>query len=139
LTVEYNSLAITTTSSNASRQYTLGNNTNVLLDSGNTFTKLETRLVEEIYTALGAALDNSTGLPLVDCTVRNWTGGLSFGFRNKTITVSFKDLIYTADGQCAVGITPIAAGSQQVLGIPFLRAAYGEFQVLQSAFTINMY
>lgn len=124
LTVNYNSLSITS-NSNATKQYTL-NNTNVQLDSGTTFLTLEETLVDQIYADLGVTLDSSTGYPLIDCSARSWSGGMSFGFGDKVVTATFRDLIFSADGLCALGLQSIASGGQQILGVPFFRAAYGK-------------
>jgi hypothetical protein len=125
LTVEYESFSITS-NSNTTKQYTF-NDTNVLLDSGTTFNILEESLVEEIYMDLGVTVDTkNTGYPLIDCAARSWSGGISFGFGDKVVTATYRDLIFTASGLCALGIQSIASGGQQVLGVPFLRSAYGK-------------
>ncbi|KAH8647127.1 aspartic peptidase domain-containing protein [Xylariales sp. PMI_506] len=128
LTINYDSVSLTS-NANSTKQYTL-NDTNVLLDSGTTFTTLEENLANQIYADLGISIDNTTGYPLIDCSARGWSGGLTLGFggsSQKTITVSFRDLIFTAEGLCALGIIPIVEGGQQVLGVSFLRAAYVTF------------
>jgi hypothetical protein len=96
----------------------------VQLDTGNTFTKLNSDLVDQLYADLNATI--SQGYPLVDCSRMNMTGGLVVGFGSVNITVPFSDLIFTAGGLCAVGVISIATGGQQVLGDSFLRAAYGK-------------
>jgi hypothetical protein len=107
------------------RQYSL-KDTNVHLDSGHTFSKLQTDLAGQIFQDLGAELDKDLGFYLVDCKVRDHEGGITFGFGGKIITVPFREFVYTAQGLCAVGLEPIKEGEQQVLGDSFLRAAYGE-------------
>ena len=108
------------------RQYSL-KDTNVHLDSGHTFSKLQKDLAEKIFQDLGAELDEDLGFYLVDCKVRDHEGGITFGFGgDKIITVPFREFVYTAQGLCAVGLEPIKEGEQQVLGDSFLRAAYGE-------------
>ncbi|KAM6517934.1 hypothetical protein FSOLCH5_006704 [Fusarium solani] len=108
------------------RQYSL-KDTNVHLDSGHTFSKLQTDLAEQIFQDLGAELDKDLGFYLVDCKVRDHEGGITFGFGGKIITVPFREFVYTAQGLCAVGLEPIKEGEQQVLGDSFLRAAYVVF------------
>ncbi|KAK6083127.1 secreted aspartic proteinase [Seiridium cupressi] len=125
LTLDYDSLSLSLPS-NGTKQYTI-NDTNVLLDSGTTFINLEASLAEQIYEELGATVDNSTGYPIVDCSVRNWTGGLTVTFGSKPITISYHNLIFAAEGLCAVGIQALPSGEQQILGVPFLRAAYAIF------------
>jgi hypothetical protein len=107
------------------KQYIL-NDPNVLLDSGTTFTRLEEKVVEQIHTDLGATVDNFTGYPMIDCSARSWSGGVAFGFSGKSVLVTYRDLIFTYQGLCALGIQAVGAGGQQVLGVPFLRAAYGK-------------
>lgn len=108
------------------RQYSL-KDTNVHLDSGHTFSKLQTDLAEQIFQDLGAKFDKDLGFYLVDCKVRDHEGGITFGFGgDKIITVPFREFVYTSQGLCAVGLEPIKAGEQQVLGDSFLRAAYGK-------------
>ncbi|KAL2694760.1 hypothetical protein Neosp_001347 [[Neocosmospora] mangrovei] len=108
------------------RQYSL-KDTNVHLDSGHTFSKLEADLAEQIFKDLGAELDKDLGFYLVDCKVRDHDGGVTFAFGDKTITIPFHEFVYTAQGLCAVGLEPIKEGEQQVLGDSFLRAAYVVF------------
>lgn len=108
------------------KQYTIGNDTNVLLDSGNTFNYLNADVTDQIYTDLGAELNAAIGYPLVDCAKQNMTGSINFGFGNGTIAVAFSDFIFAVEELRAVGLLPIADGSQQILGVPFLRSAYGK-------------
>ncbi|CAI6089444.1 unnamed protein product [Clonostachys chloroleuca] len=110
-----------------SRKYDISNQTNVLLDTGYTMSKLNQKLAEQIYTDIGAKLDESLGYYVVDCSVRDVDGGLDFKFGNKTITVPFYEFIFTAEGICAAGLEPVEDGQQQVLGLSFLRAAYVVF------------
>ncbi|KAK7216077.1 hypothetical protein V2G26_004080 [Clonostachys chloroleuca] len=87
-----------------SRKYDISNQTNVLLDTGYTMSKLNQKLAEQIYTDIGAKLDESLGYYVVDCS-----------------------FIFTAEGICAAGLEPVEDGQQQVLGLSFLRAAYVVF------------
>jgi len=126
LTVEFSSMGITHPNATASVPYNLGNDTNVLLDSGTTFIELDKGLASQIYADLNATFESSVGYYIVDCSARGMDGGLAVGFGNVSITIPFSDLIFTAEGLCAVGVQIVADGLQQVLGIPFFRAAYGE-------------
>ncbi|KAI0140327.1 aspartic peptidase domain-containing protein [Pestalotiopsis sp. NC0098] len=128
LTVDYNGVSLTLPGQSA-KSYTI-NDTNVQLDSGTTFIQLEESMANQIFQDLNAeetVIDESTTYSLVDCSMRDWTGGLTFTFKDKPITISFGDLIFTAEGQCAVGIQPWPVGQQQILGLPFFRAAYAVF------------
>lgn len=133
LTVDYNGASLTLPDQSA-KSYTI-NDTNVQLDSGTTSIQLEESVANQIFQDLNAeetVIDESTTYYLVDCSMRNWTGGLTFTFKDKPITTSFGDLIFTAEGQCAVGIQPWPVGQQQILGLPFFRAAYGRFLLVPS-------
>ncbi|CAK7203102.1 hypothetical protein SEUCBS139899_005831 [Sporothrix eucalyptigena] len=127
LTIEYSSLSVQTT--NSTKSYTAGpgeNNTNVQIDSGNTFSYFNADLVNQVVADLGANFSADLGYYLVDCAARNQSGGIVFGFNNDAIyiTVPFSDFIFTAEGLCAVGIAPVQPGGQEVLGLSFIRAAY---------------
>lgn len=111
---------------NGKRDYNLGSDTNVLIDSGNTFTYLDSALVDQIVADLGANYSANLGYYLVDCQARNKSGGMVFGFamNTTTIVVPFSDFIFEAEGLCAVGIAAVEEDGQQVLGLSFIRAAY---------------
>lgn len=105
LTVDYNGVSLTLPGHSA-KSYTI-NDTNVQLDSGTTFIQLEERIANQIIQDLNAeetVIDESTTYYLVDCSMRNWTGGLTFTFKDKPINISYENLIFTAEGMCAVGI-----------------------------------
>ncbi|KAJ3537249.1 hypothetical protein NM208_g6391 [Fusarium decemcellulare] len=112
------------------KQYSI-KDTNVLLDTGHTATRLNKDLAEQIHADLGAELNEELGVYLVDCKVRDHAGGITFGFGGsddeKIITVPFHELIYTSQGLCAVAVEPTKEGEQQILGDSFLRAAYVVF------------
>ncbi|KAF6522433.1 hypothetical protein HZS61_013961 [Fusarium oxysporum f. sp. conglutinans] len=102
--------------------------TNFHLDSGHTFSKLNKELAEQIFRDVGAELDRELGFYMVDCKLRDHAGGLVLNFgENTIITVPLRELIYTAQGLCAVGVEPVEEGKQQILGDSFLRAAYVVF------------
>ncbi|SCO81687.1 uncharacterized protein FRV6_05900 [Fusarium oxysporum] len=102
--------------------------TNFHLDSGYTFSKLNKELAEQIFRDVGAELDRELGFYMVDCKLRDHAGGLVLNFgENTIITVPLRELIYTAQGLCAVGVEPVEEGKQQILGDSFLRAAYVVF------------
>ncbi|KAF4331951.1 secreted aspartic ase [Fusarium beomiforme] len=104
--------------------------TNFHLDSGHTFSKLNKDLAELVFQDVGAELDERLGFYMVDCTLRDHAGGLSIGFgEDHVVTVPLRELIYTAEGLCAVGVEPVEDGEQQVLGDSFLRAAYVVFDL----------
>lgn len=113
-------------SSSGRKRYNMGNDTNVLLDTGHTFSNLHEAIVDQVWQELNATFESESGYPIVDCAKRDMDGGMIFTFRNKTITVPFQDVILTAEGLCAVGLLKTASTEQQVLGITFLRAAYGQ-------------
>ncbi|RSL51143.1 hypothetical protein CEP54_011580 [Fusarium duplospermum] len=112
---------------NGNRRQYLVKDTNVHLDSGHTFSRLQADLAEQLFKDLGAELDEDLGFYLIDCKIRDHEGGTTFGFGDKIITVPFREFVYTAQGLCAVGLDPIKEGEQQILGDSFLRAAYVVF------------
>jgi hypothetical protein len=130
-TIDYSSLAIHL-GNGTSKTITPSNDTNVVVDTGNTFTKLDSGMVQQVYEALGATYDAAQGFALVDCAARNMTGGVTFGFggaKGTSITVSFADFILSDGDVCLVGLTPLADGNQQILGDSFMRSAYGRWSL----------
>ncbi|KAH6888608.1 aspartic peptidase domain-containing protein [Thelonectria olida] len=127
LTIEYESLSISSKDI-GSKTFNVADK-NVLIDTGNTFSKLEASLVKELWNVTGAKLSESIGWPLVDCKIRKLPGGLTFGFTGTEVTVSFSDLIYEVDNTCVFGILPVEDGGQQILGATFLRSAYAVFDL----------
>jgi hypothetical protein len=125
LTVDLTSVGMTLPNTNITKTYSLGNDTNVVIDTGNTFSKLHPEVVSQVYSGLGATFNETLGYPLVDCNITEAKGGFLLNFGNKTITVPLSDFILAADELCAVGLLPIEQAGQQVLGDTFLRAAYG--------------
>ena len=124
LTIDYKSLSVA--SSNGSKSFDV-TSTNVLVDSGSTFTKLEASLTQQIWDVVDAKKNDKIGFPLVDCSVKNMTGGVTFGFEGVNITVPFSDMVYEVQGICAFGIVKTAGDDQQILGDTFLRSAYAVF------------
>lgn len=82
----------------------------VILDSGNTFSRLPTQLFESIGAAFpGAEYDPEEGVYAVNCSVVNEPGSIDFGFNDKVISVSFKDFIRKVAGveeYCLLGMLP---------------------------------
>ena len=125
-TIDYSSIGIRLGDS-AENPIIPSNDTNVVVDSGTTFTKLNPSVVQPIYEALGAKYNASQGYATVDCEKRSISGGIVFGFEKTKITVSFADFILQASaGLCVVGLMPLADGSQQILGDSFMRSAFGK-------------
>lgn len=103
-----------------------GDDTNVLLDSGTTLTRLHPAVAVPILNALGAQ-DDGEGYFYVPCTMRNMGGSVDFGFGSKTVRVPFKDFIMNVgdDHICYVGV--VMSSDQQILGDSVLRAGYFVF------------
>lgn len=121
LTINYKSLSIA--SGDRHKEFKV-ESSNVLVDSGNTFTKLQGDLVQELWDTVGAKLDESIGFPVVDCKVKKMPGGLTFGFDGVDVVVSFDDLVYQVDDTCLFGIVKTIGQDQQILGDTFMRSAY---------------
>ncbi|KAI1212442.1 acid protease [Annulohypoxylon truncatum] len=108
----------------------------VLLDSGSSLTYLPDDMVEDIYEAVDAQYDSSTGAAYVPCSLAQQTATMDFVFSAPTISVDMNELVLdlvTANGQrptfsngvtaCLFGISPAGTGTN-VLGDTFLRSAY---------------
>ncbi|OHF03468.1 eukaryotic aspartyl protease [Colletotrichum orchidophilum] len=108
--------------------------TNVMLDSGTTLTRLHPSLARPIFADLKAVTD-SDGYWYTDCSLRTpplANGGsdayMTFTFGQKTIRVPLSDFILDMgpkDGQCYVGL--VITTDQQILGDSMMQAGYFVF------------
>ncbi|KAH6607266.1 hypothetical protein Trco_003579, partial [Trichoderma cornu-damae] len=103
--------------------------TNVLLDSGTTLSRMHSAAALPILSALGAQSDGE-GYYYVPCSTRTSGGSVDFGFGNKTIRVPLTDFILSGDSTsafdlCYVGL--VLTTDQQILGDTVLRAGYFVF------------
>ncbi|KAL7790799.1 aspartic peptidase domain-containing protein [Trichoderma ceciliae] len=103
--------------------------TNVMLDSGTTLSRMHSAAAQPILEALGAQ-DDGEGYYYVPCSTRNAGGSVDFGFGSKTIRVPFTDFILSGDSSsvsdfCYVGL--VLTTDQQILGDTVLRAGYFVF------------
>ncbi|KAK0390791.1 hypothetical protein NLU13_0294 [Sarocladium strictum] len=100
--------------------------TNVLLDSGSTLTRLHFDVAYRMLAALNAE-DSGEGYFLVDCSAREATGSVNFEFGGKTVRVPFSDFIIDLGDPrfCYVGVA--ITTEQQILGDTVLRAGYFVF------------
>jgi hypothetical protein len=111
--------------------------TNVMLDSGTTLSRMHSAAALPILEALGAQ-DDGEGYYYVPCSIRNEGGSVDFGFGSKTVRVPFSDFILSPDGSsdsssdsssdnslCYVGL--VLTTDQQILGDTVLRAGYFVF------------
>ncbi|KAK1252504.1 hypothetical protein MKX08_003691 [Trichoderma sp. CBMAI-0020] len=110
--------------------------TNVMLDSGTSLTRMHSAAAIPILEALGAQSDGE-GYYYVPCSTRNAGGSVDFGFGSKTVRVAFSDFILSAgdssgdgsgdddDALCYVGL--VLTTDQQILGDTVLRAGYFVF------------
>lgn len=112
-----------------------GADTNVLLDSGTTLTRMHSAAALPILDALGAQ-DDGEGYYYVPCSTRDSGGSVDFGFGSKTVRVPLTDFILagesTSSGSgssasdfCYVGL--VLTTDQQILGDTVLRAGYFVF------------
>lgn len=135
LAVNLTSLGLTT---DQSQSFKLGAaDTNVMLDSGTTLTRMHSAAALPILDALGAQ-DDGEGYFYVPCSTRSAGGSVDFGFGSKTVRVDFNDFILSSgdssDGSsgsdddnslCYVGL--VLTTDQQILGDTVLRAGYFVF------------
>ncbi|KAL7804595.1 aspartic peptidase domain-containing protein [Trichoderma afarasin] len=104
--------------------------TNVMLDSGTTLSRMHSAAASPILEALGAQNDGE-GYFFVPCSLRDSAGSVDFGFGNKVIRVPFSDFILSAGDSggpsdyCYVGL--VLTTDQQILGDTVLRAGYFVF------------
>lgn len=124
LAVKLGSITIVTTETT---QLTLpAADTNVMLDSGTTITRLHENLAFQIYRAFDAQQD-AKGYFYTECAWRDEEGGIDFGFGDKTVRVPFKDFLVDVGSAtyCLIGV--IVTKDQQILGDTVLRAGYFVF------------
>lgn len=117
-----------------SQSFKLGSaDTNVMLDSGTSLTRMHSAAALPILDALGAQ-DDGEGYFYVPCSTRNAGGSVDFGFGSKTVRVAFGDFILSAgdsgsgdddNSLCYVGL--VLTTDQQILGDTVLRAGYFVF------------
>jgi hypothetical protein len=100
-----------------------------LIDTGSTLSYIREDLVATIGQQFQATID-AQGNYIVDCSWRNRSGTVDFGFNRgrMVINVRYKDFIYQQyPGHCMLGVQPADVGSTNfVLGDTFIRAAYCE-------------
>ncbi|RFU81125.1 secreted aspartic ase [Trichoderma arundinaceum] len=106
-----------------------GADTNVMLDSGTTLSRMHSAAALPILEAMGAQSDGE-GYFYVPCSTRESGGTVDFGFGSKTIRVPFSDFILAGDSSsvsafCYVGL--VITTAQQILGDTVLRAGYFVF------------
>ncbi|KGQ10044.1 Candidapepsin-2 [Beauveria bassiana D1-5] len=103
-----------------------GNDTNVMLDSGTTISRLQANVAMPILKALRAQSEGN-GYFYIPCSARNQQGSVDFGFGGTTVRVPFKDFIINVGDPytCYAGIA--LTGGQQILGETVLRAGYFVF------------
>ncbi|KAF4968304.1 hypothetical protein FSARC_4249 [Fusarium sarcochroum] len=98
---------------------------NVMLDSGTTLTRMHMSVAGPILEALNARNDGE-GFYMTDCDNRNLDATVNFGFGDKVIKVAFNDFILQlGPGTCYIGLVPTS--DQQILGDSVLRAGYFVF------------
>lgn len=100
--------------------------TNVMLDSGTTITRMHYSAARPILEALNAQ-DDGEGFYVTECSNRESNGGVDFGFGNKIVRVPFSDFILDVGNEfyCYIGI--VVTTDQQILGDSVLRAGYFVF------------
>ncbi|KAG5982615.1 hypothetical protein E4U43_006415 [Claviceps pusilla] len=125
LAVELTMVGVTATTS--SSIMVSGRDSNVMLDSGTTMSRMHSAVAMPILQALGAQ-DDGEGYFRVPCSLQTAGGSIDFGFGRKTIRVPLKDFILSLDrssATCYVGM--VITTDQQILGDSVLRAGYFVF------------
>ncbi|KAH6874872.1 aspartic peptidase domain-containing protein [Thelonectria olida] len=99
---------------------------NVMLDSGTTLTRMHYSAAYPILEALDAR-DDGEGFYYTYCSARDKEGSVDFGFGDKIVKVPFSDFILDiGDGTfCYIGL--VVTTDQQILGDSVLRAGYFVF------------
>ena len=98
---------------------------NVMLDSGTTLTRMHMSVARPILQELGAQNDGE-GFYTTDCRNRDIDATVDFGFGDKVIRVALTDFILElGPGTCYIGLVPTT--DQQILGDSVLRAGYFVF------------
>lgn len=100
--------------------------TNVMLDSGTTISRMHYSAAFPILNALDAR-DDGEGYYYTRCAYRNQPGSVDFGFGDKIVAVPFSDFILDvgSDTYCYIGV--VITTDQQILGDSVLRAGYFVF------------
>ncbi|KAK2001111.1 eukaryotic aspartyl protease [Colletotrichum falcatum] len=115
---------------NSAKTYNLAPaDSNVMLDSGTTLTRLHPSLARPILSDLKAQ-SSSDGYWTAACSLRDSSSNsyVTFTFGRKTIRVPLSDFILDlgpTDGQCYIGL--VTTTDQQILGDSILRAGYFVF------------
>ncbi|KAH6973730.1 aspartic peptidase domain-containing protein [Ilyonectria sp. MPI-CAGE-AT-0026] len=96
---------------------------NVMLDSGTTITRMHYTAAYPILEALDAQ-DDGEGYYVTQCSNRDRAGSVDFGFGKKIVRVPFSDFILNLGSStwCYIGI--VVTSDQQILGDSVLRAGY---------------
>lgn len=96
---------------------------NVMLDSGTTITRMHYAAAYPILEALDAQ-DDGEGYYVTQCSNRDRAGSVDFGFGKKIVRVPFSDFILDLGSAtwCYIGI--VVTSDQQILGDSVLRAGY---------------
>ncbi|KAF4460153.1 aspartic-type signal peptidase [Fusarium albosuccineum] len=98
---------------------------NVMLDSGTTLTRMHYAAARPILEVLDAQ-DDGEGFYVTDCNNRDRNGTVDFGFGDKIVRVPFTDFILQLGlGTCYIGL--VTTTDQQILGDSVLRAGYFVF------------
>ncbi|KAG5977414.1 hypothetical protein E4U55_006828 [Claviceps digitariae] len=126
LAVELSTVGVTATTGSSSIKVS-ERDSNVMLDSGTTMTRMHSAVAMPILQALGAQ-DDGEGYFQVPCSLQTAGGSIDFGFGGKRIRVPLKDFILSLDrssATCYVGM--VVTTDQQILGDSVLRAGYFVF------------
>ncbi|KAK8095048.1 acid protease [Apiospora hydei] len=116
----------------------------MLLDTGSTFSYMDSDIVAALAQQFDATLDDEQGVYYVSCSYLNDGGGgyVHFGFNQGgvVIDVKYEDFIIDLGGRCALGVQPADVGAATwVLGDTFIRGAYIVFDQYYDAVWLANY
>lgn len=103
----------------------------MLIDTGSTFSYMDSDIVANLAQQFAATLDDQQGIYYVPCSYINGDSGgyVHFGFNQGgvIIDVKYEDFVIDLGGRCALGVQPADVGAATwVLGDTFVRGAYSK-------------
>ncbi|KAK8133410.1 acid protease [Apiospora sp. TS-2023a] len=117
----------------------------MLIDTGSTFSYMDSNIVAALAEQFDATLDDEQGVYYVSCSYLNGDNGsgyIHFGFNQGgiVIDVKYEDFIIDLGGRCALGVQPADVGAATwVLGDTFIRGAYIVFDQYYNAVWLANY
>ncbi|KAK8038495.1 eukaryotic aspartyl protease protein [Apiospora rasikravindrae] len=116
----------------------------MLIDTGSTFSYMDSDLVAALAQQFDATLDDQQGIYYVSCSYLDdgGSGYVHFGFSQGAVVidVKYEDFVIDLGGRCALGVQPADVGAATwVLGDTFIRGAYVVFDQYYDAVWLANY